>query len=68
MEIALYTARHRGQHGSNKHTRLHLLKHIYARLSKNADLNKRMLIRIQMDFLADFQMSSVDGQHAAKPN
>lgn len=49
-------------------TRLHLLKHIYSRLSKNADLNKHTLIRIQIDFLADFQMSSVDGQHAAEPN
>ncbi len=35
---------------------------------KNAVLNKHTLISIQMDFLADFQMRSVDGQHIAKPN
>lgn len=69
MEMYKRSTMHRGQHGSTKHTRLHLLKHIYARLSKNADLNKHtLMISIQMDFLADFQMRSVDGQHVAKPN
>lgn len=51
----------------NKRAR-RLFKHIYARLLKNAVLNKHALISIQMDFLADFQMRSVDGQQVGRPN
>lgn len=43
-------------------------QHIYVRLLKSAVLNKHALISIQMDFLADFQMRSVDGQQVGRPN